>query len=318
MSIASISLIPQKMPSPAKVLFLGSKSLGLKLLQASFDIAPLSLNTIVTLDDSKDTRSLLPDFLAFAEEKKVAISVLLKAKELNAIIERNRPDFVIVCGWYWIIPKEILEMVPAGFVGLHASPLPRYRGFAPLVWSLINGEPEIGISFFYLEDGVDSGDLLLQKNASIDPDTTISEALEIAEDLSLKGWSEIYPLLLSGQSKRFKQANIKPNYGDKRIPEDGIIDWNKSAKELHNFIRAQSSPYPGAFTFSNGRKLYLWKSATLDEYYSGSPGQVLKIQEDSVIVACGEGGIKLIQAQWDGDEIQKANQILNTEDRLGT
>ncbi len=87
---------------------------------------------------------------------------------------------------------------------------------------------------------------------------------------------------------------------------------------MHNFIRAQSLPYPGAFTFLNGRKLYLWKSATLEEYYSGPPGQVLKIQNDTVIIACGNGAIKLIQVQWDGEEIQNPNQILNIENQLGT
>ncbi len=176
MSIANLSPKSQKMPASAKVLFLGSKSLGLKLLQTSFDLAPLALKAIVTLDDSKDTRCILPDFLAFAEEKKIAISILQKTKELKAIIEKFKPDLVIVCGWYWIIPAEVLAQVPAGFIGLHASPLPRYRGFAPLVWSLINGEPEIGISFFYLEGDVDTGDLLLQKKASIHADITISEA----------------------------------------------------------------------------------------------------------------------------------------------
>lgn len=299
------------------LLFLGSKKLGLTILSEIVRLAPNIQVSAATLDDSTDSRSCLPDFRDYCQNHGLTFHVLSTPKNLAPLLDGLHPDLVMVCGWYWKIPGEILSKVSGGFIGLHASLLPRYRGFAPLVWSLLNGENEAGISLFYFEVGLDTGDILFQKNFSLGPDTTIAEALEQAEKHALAGLAETLPLLLAGLAPRSSQDHSKASFCSQRKPEDGRIDWNHTALSIHNAIRAQTHPYPGAFTYWEGRKLFLWKSVRCDVQYFGLPGLTVEIRNKQALITCGQGAILLDEVQLEGEGPMPAAEILKYGARLG-
>lgn len=189
-------------PAKPKTLFLGSKPLGLQVLSTLAAIDPESLSAVVTFDDSDDARSCLQDFRDVSHELSLPLELLPKPSALDAVLARHEPRLVVVCGWYWLIAPETLAKVPEGWVGLHASLLPRYRGFAPLVWALLNGEREAGVSVFHLGDGVDTGDILAQRSFALDADATIADALRLAEGGFLEALREVWPALLAGTAAR--------------------------------------------------------------------------------------------------------------------
>lgn len=266
------------MPGPAPLLFLGSKPLGLRLLEALAEGAGDRLAAVATCDDGADPRGCLPAFRSFAAARSLPLDVL-GPKALGPWLARWRPYSVLVCGWYWKIPPAILSQAPGGFLGLHASLLPRYRGNAPLVWALLNGEPEAGVSLFRMEEGLDTGDLLAQEAFPLGADDTIADALAKAESASLRALDLALPDLLAERPRFRPQPAPEPGMGEaayrafpKRNPADGRLDWTAPAEAVYNAIRAQTRPYPGAFAYLGDRKLTVWSAARDRAARAGSSG----------------------------------------------
>lgn len=169
------------------------------------------------------------------------------------------PTVILVMGWYYKVTKRIRDLATYGAWGIHASLLPDYAGGAPLVWAMINGERETGVTLFKLDEGVDDGDIIGQETFAIEYDDTIKEVYEKAttasKSLLMRSLSNIIRLKFTPQDK--SRITVYPQ----RTPEDGEIDFTKSAIELYNFIRAQSAPYPGAFVrTADGKKLIIEKA----------------------------------------------------------
>ena len=176
-----------------------------------------------------------------------------------------RPDILLAAGWYYMVGSKLRAVAPLGAVGLHASELPRYRGGAPLVWQIIRGEPSAGISLFYLEDGVDTGDVIGALNFPIEKHDTIAKAMESMEAGAEALIEKYFPLLEKGMAPRLPQDESLASEFPQRSPEDGEIDWTCSATEIYNFIRAQTRPYPGAFTRVGGKKVTIWDAKIVEE-----------------------------------------------------
>jgi methionyl-tRNA formyltransferase len=193
--------------------------------------------------------------------------------ELERVIASWKPDLAIVVGWYYMIPRRIRELFPLGVAGVHASLLPKYRGGAPLVWSIINGESSTGVSLFYFDDGVDTGDLVAQSKIRIGHDDTIATVYKRASAASVRLVSRYVPLMLNGNAPRQPQDHSLATVFPQRAPKDGLIDWTQSPEQIRNFIRAQTKPYPGAFTYIDGKKVTVWSADIVqeDEAAPGSP-----------------------------------------------
>mgnify|MGYP001176022467 CR=1 FL=1 len=182
-------------------------------------------------------------------------------KRINAYkakIAKLNPDLMLVLGWYYKIPKYIRKLSKFGAWGIHASLLPNYAGGAPLTWAIIKGEKKTGVTLFKLDDGVDDGDIILQKSFLIKKQDTIKDvyfkATEKSKEILVKVLNNMDQVRFTPQDK--KKINIFPQ----RRPEDGEIDLSKSADQIYNFVRAQSSPYPGAFIkTTDGKKLIIEK-----------------------------------------------------------
>lgn len=168
------------------------------------------------------------------------------------------PELILVIGWYYMIPEKIRKIAAKGCVGMHASLLPKYRGGAPLVWAIINGEEKTGLTFFYLEDGVDNGDIIAQHEIEIKETETIKDIIGKVTDSALSITKEFIPKLANGSAPRIKQDESEATYFEQRKPDDGLIDWNWETKKIKDFIRAQTKPYPGAYTIIDGKKITIW------------------------------------------------------------
>jgi methionyl-tRNA formyltransferase len=296
-----------------KVLFMGSKKLGLRCLAAMHELDPGSLMGIVTFDDREDTRSAYAEFQAFASETGIKFFAAKNRKEAEEVVQKLRPELCMVVGWYWLISNDTLAVVPNGFLGIHNSLLPAYRGGSPLIWPIINGEDQVGFSLFSFTEGMDEGDLWGQRAVTVEATDYISDILEKLGDEAVSLLKEKYLGILNKTVKPIPQDHSQATYSAARFAIDGLIDWNKSAREIYNFIRAQSEPYPGAFTFYNGRKLIIWRAHPVDLVYYGTPGQVARVTPEGVHVICGDHKpIVLETAQLEPGATQPAREVVKS------
>ncbi|MFZ8805702.1 MAG: methionyl-tRNA formyltransferase [Candidatus Calescibacterium sp.] len=207
-----------------------------------------------------------------------------KLKNYEDIIKNLNLDLILVLGWYYMVPKSIRNLARYGAWGIHASLLPKYAGGAPLVWAIINGEKETGVTLFRLDDGIDDGDIIAQKSFSIDDEDTIKEVYAKATEASKQILAEVLDDI---ENVRFTpQDKSKIEVYPQRTPEDGLINWNQEAKKIYDFIRAQTLPYPCAFTIINGKKIKVISSKIVDMVnYDYLPGEIVCINNKILVAA---------------------------------
>jgi methionyl-tRNA formyltransferase len=229
------------------------------------------------------------------------------------LIKKIKPDLILVFGWSQLLKKEIIEIPRLGVIGSHPTELPKYRGRAPIPWSILKGLKKSALTFFYIQEGIDDGDIVSQKQFDIDD---IDDATSLYEKITILGKkmsSEILPLLQSNQITGKKQnSNLFIENWPKRTPLDGKIDWLKSAKEIHNLIRATNYPYPGAYTFFKNKKLIIWKS-TLDISPINEPGKIM-IKNNQVKIGTSDGSVFLDMISYDCNENKSGIEIFSSSD----
>lgn len=286
------------------LIFVGASKLGFRCLQEASSVPGVSITGVIS-NESTFKISYNPagvnnvqfhDFLPWAKEKSVPFYRMrenMNEPDLKTFVSQNSVDLFLVVGWYHMIPKWMRSVAPA--VGLHASLLPKFRGGAPLVWSILEGEEKTGISMFYLEDGVDTGDIIEQRETPISPADTIGTILPRIETLALDIVKNSIPKLANGTAPRLKQDLEKGREYPQRCPADGKIDFSWNTRKLHNFIRAQTKPYPGAFAVRAGERIYIWSSTHSEVELSKQllTGTVCEIKTcDSgvdILVSCDDG-----------------------------
>ncbi|MBV7332000.1 methionyl-tRNA formyltransferase [Chloroflexi bacterium TSY] len=223
-------------------------------IEISYSKKPVTISTHVRFDNIADLTGC-----------EIAIlSGKMNSDKYLQYIHRWTPHLLLALGWYYIIPRKVRESTPLGCAGIHASLLPKYRGGAPIPWAIINGEKETGVTFFYFDDGVDTGDIIAQKSFSIDDVDTCRTVYEKANQASIDLLKEYLPMMSAGHAPRFAQDETKATVFPQRRPEDGLIDWSWDAKRIQNFIRAQTKPYPGAFTYIEGKKVTIWDATVVN------------------------------------------------------
>ncbi|HXG70781.1 MAG TPA: methionyl-tRNA formyltransferase [Gemmatimonadaceae bacterium] len=241
----------------------------------------------------------------------------MKAPGHLARVAGWRPDAFVVAGWYHMVPRAWRQLAPA--YGLHASLLPDYSGGAPLVWAIINGEKRTGITLFRFEDGVDAGPIVAQGATEIRDEDTIATLYERVATLGESLLREHMPRLADGTASLRAQQDSARRVFPQRGPEDGVIDWTLDARQLINFIRAQTKPYPGAFTTAHGRKLTVWAArAVPPDCPARGAGEVWH-RDGGVLVQTGQGGIELINVTLEQDSMsgQELTRHVAAGTRLG-
>jgi len=256
-----------------KIVFIGASGFGFNCLKVVSGIPGVQISGVISNRESfsisynkKGVQNVLyVDFETYCTEQSIPFYRMndsMQEKELSEFLEKYDPDLVIVVGWYHIIPKTLLKKYK--FSGLHASLLPDYSGGAPLVWAIINGEKKTGLTFFMFDEGVDTGDIIGQETVEITEDDTIKTLYEKIEKAGFGLLKKFVPKLVNGTVHFIKQDHSNRRVFPQRSPEDGLIDWTWDSKRIKNFIRAQTKPYPGAFTIINGKKIIIWDADITD------------------------------------------------------
>lgn len=211
--------------------------------------------------DAPVTNVLFRDFHELGDRFRIpVVDVTGKMGTYVDAVRELKPDLIVVIGWYYMIPRAIRDLAPKGCVGIHGSLLPLYRGGAPLVWAMINGETEAGVTLFHFSDGVDDGDVIAQKSFPIERSDTIREVVDKATRASVEIVEEYVPRLAAGTAPRTPQDHSRATVVPQRDPSDGLIDWKWDAERIDNFIRAQTKPYPGAFTVIGDKRVTIWSA----------------------------------------------------------
>jgi methionyl-tRNA formyltransferase len=252
-----------------KIIFFGATTMGYKCCRLILESPLAEVASIFTIpkefnisySNTPVTNVNYADFKSLGKEFGVpVVEITGKISDYTNKVAEYSPDFLLIAGWYHMIPAAMRALAPKGCAGFHASLLPKYRGGAPLVWSIINGESETGVSFFYLEDRVDSGDIIAQRKFAIEETDTIRELINKTTDASLQMVKEYLPMIAAGTAPRIRQDESIATTVPQRKPEDGLIDWTWDIKRIKNFIRAQTKPYPGAYTIIEGKKITIWNA----------------------------------------------------------
>ncbi len=299
-----------------KAIFLGSKKLGLAVLETLVESNNDVEWKILCPDDLNDQRSNFIDFENFAKNHSIEIKIVNSNKDILHATSSFKPEIIFGSGYYRILSNEVLNSVPLGVYGIHNSILPKYRGGSPLVWQLINGEKIVGASLFKLEEGMDDGGIV--ETVKIKNDN-----FEIGKILNLleKEWQRILPEIWSnfcnGNITLTEQNHKDATYCSQRNENDGEINWNNSSEYIDRFIKAQSNPYPLAFINYRNQKLKISKHEIDKRKIYGEPGQVFETNENFVVVCCKNGdGIRISEIIVDGNPIKPSKYLNSFKIRL--
>ena len=296
-----------------KIVFVGASKFGLHCLKAIIPLPKCQLVGSITVPQTfaisyrpQGVKNFLyADFKSYCDLNNLNCLVMTQGMKDTLILDHIQslsPDMFIVVGWYHMLPKSWRDIAPA--YGLHASLLPDYSGGAPLVWALINGETKTGITLFKLNEGVDSGEIVGQKHTEIFREDTIATLYQRIESFGVELLLEELPRIIDGTAKHTSQDEQKRRVFPQRSPEDGQINWDHSAEQLYNFIRAQTKPYPGAFSMHGKNKIIIWASRiTYSEInLSLTLGEIKNI-ENKIIVGCGKGALEIMEIALNGTDI---------------
>lgn len=294
-----------------KIIFMGTPDFAAASLEALID-SRHEIQAVVTQPDKPKGRKgeLTPSpvkVIAKREGIKVYQPLKVRDEEFVKTLRAYNPDVMVVVAFGQIIPLSILKMPKYGCVNIHGSLLPKYRGAAPIQWAVLDGEKETGITTILMDEGIDTGDILLKKTIKIEADETSGSLFDKLMALGAKTILETLDELEKGNLTPTKQGESPTAYAKMLTKAMGLIDFTRSAKELDCFVRGMD-PWPSAYTLLAGKTLKLWKVRAVEK--SGKAGSVIEIGKEGFTIACGEGAIEVLEVQLEGKKRMSAGDFL--------
>ncbi|MGE5575950.1 MAG: methionyl-tRNA formyltransferase [Syntrophothermus sp.] len=210
------------------------------------------------------------------------------------------PDAIVVVAFGQKIPAPLLELAPSGCINVHASLLPEYRGAAPIHRAIIDGREVTGVTTIYLDEGWDTGDIILQRKVPITYEDTVGTLHDRLAEVGAGLLLETLAAIAHGQAPRIPQDENRASYAFKLSSADAAIPWSRDAGSIYNLVRGMN-PWPGAYTWYEGMLLKVWKTSNPASLpFEAQPGEILKTDQDGILVATGRGGLRLIEVQPEG------------------
>ncbi len=299
-----------------KIVFIGGVKFSHGILETILK-GDFTIDAVFSYDESK--KKNYSDYISFDEITKKYKIKHVKVMNINdtkniELIKKIQPDLILVMGWSQLLKNEILKIPQIGVIGSHPTELPKYRGRAPIPWTILKDLKKSAETFFWIEEGTDSGDILDQEifliNIDEDARSLYNKIIELGKKMILKNLK----LIEQGKIIRKKQDSTKfIEYWNKRNIEDGKINWTCLSNDIYKLVRATTEPYPGAFTFFKNGKVKIWK-ASLSNQVSSEPGKIIQINDLGVFVGTGDNIIILQDVSFeDGIQI-KANEFFSDND----
>ena len=280
-----------------------------ELLRRGADVVAL-----FTYDDDPGEEIWFRSVKGLAEQEGLAVFTPSRLDEAwKERIAALGPDLILSFYYRSLIGTDILSLARLGAFNIHGSLLPRYRGRACINWAIVNGETTTGATLHEMVARADAGRIVDREPVPIGPDETAHDVfLKVAEAARILVARNL-DALESGTAPLHAQDETKATLFGRRGPEDGRIDWNLPARSIHNLVRAVTRPYPGAFTFAEGRKLFVWKTAVVDEESPSEAGRVTSL--DPLVVAASSGNLQILSASF--EDGSSPSSSLRPGQRLG-
>lgn len=294
-----------------KIIFMGTPEFAVPSLRALIESKDKVVAVVCQPDKPKgrELEVVSPPTKILAE--KHGIPVLqppkIKTEEFFDELKKLNPDLICVTAYGKILPKNILDLPEHGCINVHASLLPKYRGAAPINWAIINGEKVTGITTMKMDEGLDTGDILLKKEAAIDDGDTGETLSEKLSHIGAGLLTETIELLKEGKLNPIPQDNSEATYAPMLKKEHGEIDWNKLAEEIRNLIRG-TLPWPGAYTTLENKLLKVYKAKVSEGV--GKPGEIIRSDSKILKVAAGGDALDIIELQIEGGKRLKTEEFL--------
>lgn len=299
-----------------KVVFMGTPEFAKVVLESLIDVVEVAL--VVTQPDKEVGRKrvLTPSPVrAFAIENGIETFTPSKIRTDHEKIKEIEPDLIVTCAYGQIIPKEVLDIPKYGSINVHGSLLPKYRGGAPIQRAIMAGDDETGITIMYMDEGMDSGDMILKKSIPIDIEDNIDSLNAKLAILGSELLLKVLPQVVDGTAPRIKQNERDVTFAPIIKKDDEILDFSKTTREVYDHIRALS-PTPGAHFLLEGKKIKVYSSKmSYDVEPSMVPGAISHICKEGLGIKTKDGEIILTEVQPEGKNKMNARDYLSGSGR---
>ena len=296
-----------------KVIFMGTPDFAVgtleEIIKAGHEVA-----LVVTQPDKPRGRS---GALQFPPVKECAVAhgievfqpKKIREEENVEYLRKYNADIIVVAAFGQLLPKSILEMPKHGCINVHASLLPKYRGAAPIQWSVINGDPVTGVTIMQMDIGMDTGDMIAKREVVIGEEETGGGLFDKLAEVGAKLCVETMVAIENGTATRTPQNHDEATHVSMISKELGNINWNQSAVEIERLIRGLN-PWPSAFTKLDGKTFKIWKAKVLDKTSDVEPGCVANVEKDVLEVQTKDGVLSLLEVQLEGKKRMEIDAFL--------
>ncbi len=294
-----------------RLVFMGTPQFAVRPLRALAAAGHEIVGVVTRIDKPAGRGRVLaaPPVKRAAEETGLAVFQPRRVREpaFIATLKSLNPEAIIVAAYGQILPEDVLTLPMHGCINIHASLLPRYRGAAPINWAIIRGDKETGITIMQMDEGMDTGAILLQESIPIEQKDTAGTLTEKLSALGARLITTALPLIAAGKLPPLSQDSSRATLAPLLKKGDGRIDWKLSAVEIHNRVRGLS-PWPGAFTFLDGKLIKIIESEVIAG--DGAPGLLHEADKHTLTAGTGEGLLRILSVQPEGKKVMTAGEFL--------
>ena len=296
-----------------RIVYMGTPEIAATILEKLLE-EPYEVVLVVTQPDRPKGRG---NTMTCSPVKELAVSrgipvftpEKLRLPENVEVVREANPDMIVVAAFGQILPKSVLDIPQYGCINVHASLLPKYRGAAPIQWSILDGESETGVTIMYMNEGLDTGDILLQQVVPIEDDETGGSLHDKLAVAGAEALVQAIPGILDGTLEPVPQGEMTTPYAKQLTKEMGRLDFSWDAAKLARYVRGLN-PWPGTYTFRDGQMLKIWGVEACDGWYEALPGTVVAVEKESFSIQTGSGVLRVTEVQPQGKRRMSAEEYL--------
>ena len=310
-----------KADSALRIVFMGTPDFAVSALDAVF-CAGYPVAGVFTQPDRPKNRGMkltASPVKQYALEKGIPVfqpASFKREPEALEALQALEPDLIVVAAYGQILPQSVLDVPRLGCINIHSSLLPKYRGAAPINWAILNGETKTGVTIMKMALALDAGDIIAQKKTDIDPNETAEELFGRMAKLGADLLLEVIPTLADGTAVFTPQNDAESTYAPLLSRALSPLDWNRTAKELHNQVRGLI-PWPAASAELNGVRFKIFRVAEAERHTEAEPGTLLAGMGKGIYIACGSGSIlEILELQAPGKKRMPAADYLRGHPNL--
>ena len=296
-----------------KAVFMGTPDFSVPVLDALVKAGHEVLAVVTQTDKPKGRgKEMQPTPVKEAALKhNIPVYQPLKVREEEFVekLKEMNPEVIVVVAYGQVLPKSILDIPKYGCINVHASLLPKYRGAAPIQRVVLDGEKVTGVTTMYMDEGLDTGDMLLKEEITLDEKETYGSLHDRLKELGGPIAVKTLKALEGGTAVRIKQNDEEANYAKMIKKSMGKIDFNDEAVVIERLIRGMN-PWPSAYTSFNGKTLKIWDADVIEKEYDGVPGEIVEIDKDSFVIKTGKGALKILSLQLEGKKRMDTDAFL--------